>query len=47
MTDFSIHEIIENSGERLWEGGVGIKWRGGTVGRGVVVRQGPWLECET
>lgn len=23
MTDLSIHEITKNSGERLWEGGVG------------------------
>lgn len=26
MTDLSIHEITKNSGERLWEDGVGIKW---------------------
>lgn len=45
MTDLSIHEITKNSGERLWEGGVGKN--GGGSGTWVVVRQGPWLECET
>lgn len=29
MTDFSIHEITKNSGERLWEGGVGKNGGGG------------------
>lgn len=33
MTDFSIHEITKNSGERLWEGEVGIRLGGsGTWG---------------
>lgn len=30
MTDLSIHEITKNSGERLWEGGVGKNGGGGS-----------------
>ena len=28
MADFPISEITKNPGERMWEGGGGLKWEG-------------------